>query len=561
MTCTGTVTANVALTVVASLRRTTHTASVPAHPESTAAPGSTLQPMNVAPAFGVAFSSTSWPAVSVAEQAEGHSIPAGVSPLATLPNRPPTTFTLKDTFGATSKTALTRTGPGPLITTAQLACVPAHPEATSAAGSTFQPANTDPAAGVSLNATVPSSPKDAEQTVPHWIPAGELATAPEPAPPLATSSSTGVGVNVALTLVASLTLTSQTASVPAHPDTTAPAGCTLQPANVEPARGVSCRLTSAPAVKPAEQRVGHSIPAGCSPLSTDPDPDPASFTPRNGLLEASKVPVTRTGPGAPITSVQVDSVPVQPERTSAPGSTRQPENTEPDPGVSVNVTVAPPPKDAEQTPPQSIPAGELESEPEPEPAVAASNNTEDGVNDADTLVASLNLTSHSTCTPAHPETIADAGCTLQPANPDPASGASRNVTTLPCAKPAEHTRPHSTPAGTLVIIPEPKPPFSTSNATEDASAKLAVTLTGSLPLTVHTASVPAQPDTTAPAGATSQPVKLDPAAAFAVNATASPLLNSPEHTEGQSIPAGTLDTDPEPDPASATLTGYPAGAW
>jgi hypothetical protein len=54
----------------------------------------------------------------------------------------------------------------------------------------LQPAKKDPGSGVAVRATVGAA-KDAEQTAPHWIPAGMLETVPPPDPAFDTVSTWG----------------------------------------------------------------------------------------------------------------------------------------------------------------------------------------------------------------------------------------------------------------------------------------------------------------------------------------------------------------------------------
>jgi len=51
-----------------------------------------------------------------------------------------------------------------------------------------------------------------------------------------------------------------------------------------------------------------------------------------------------------------------------------------------------------------------------------------------------------------------------------------------------------------------------------------------------------------------QPVKVEPAAGVAVSVTTVPSLNDVEHVAPQSIPAGELETEPEPVPDFVTVS-------
>jgi len=51
-----------------------------------------------------------------------------------------------------------------------------------------------------------------------------------------------------------------------------------------------------------------------------------------------------------------------------------------------------------------------------------------------------------------------------------------------------------------------------------------------------------------------QPEKVEPAAGVAVSVTTVPSLNEVEHVAPQSIPAGELETEPEPVPDFVTVS-------
>jgi len=59
--------------------------------------------------------------------------------------------------------------------------------------------NADPAAGVAVNVTTAPSLNDATQVAPQLIPAGELATDPEPDPVFEIVNVCVISVNVAVT--------------------------------------------------------------------------------------------------------------------------------------------------------------------------------------------------------------------------------------------------------------------------------------------------------------------------------------------------------------------------
>ena len=101
---------------------------------------------------------------------------------------------------------------------------------------------------------------------------------------------------------------------------------------------------------------------------------------------------------------------------------------------------------------------------------------------------------------------------LQPINFDPVDGAADNVTTVPALYGLEQSAPHEIPAGALVTVPAPVPVFVTVKAYCGVIVlKFAVTVIFAFMLTTQ-AFVPVQPPPV-------QPVKVEPAAAAAVNVT------------------------------------------
>jgi len=153
--------------------------------------------------------------------------------------------------------------------------------------------------------------------------------------------------NVAPTAFAELRVTVQ---VPV------PVQAPFQPVNVEPVAGVAVRRTVVPPVNEATHVVPHEMPVGA--LVTVPLPDPVFVTVSENELGSVNVAVTEVA--ALIVVVHVP-VPAQPPPL-------QPANVEPAAGVAVNVTTVPPANGAEQTAPQEMPPGALETVPIPAPA-------------------------------------------------------------------------------------------------------------------------------------------------------------------------------------------------
>ncbi len=129
----------------------------------------------------------------------------------------------------------------------------------------------------------------------------------------------------------------------------------------------------------------------------------------------------------------------------------QPSKVEPAFDVAVSVTSVPVSNSAEQVDPQSIPAGELETEPEPVPARTTSSGVT-CVNVAVTDVAAFIVTVHVPVPVQAPD---------HPAKIEVALGVAVSVTCEPTAKGAEQVAPQSIPAGELVTVPEPVPARTT----------------------------------------------------------------------------------------------------
>jgi hypothetical protein len=131
---------------------------------------------------------------------------------------------------------------------------------------------------------------------------------------------------------------------------------------------------------------------------------------------------------------------------------------------------------------------------------------------------------------------------LQPANDEPAAGAAVRVLAVPGVTDCEQVAPQLMPAGLLVTVPEPVPPFVTDSVT---GTRLNVAVTEAAALTV-TAQVPV------PEQAPPQPAKDEPAAGAAVRVMAVPDVTDCEQVAPQLMPVGLLVTVPEPVPLLAT---------
>jgi hypothetical protein len=139
-----------------------------------------------------------------------------------------------------------------------------------------------------------------------------------------------------------------------------PVQAPLHPTKLEPAAGVSVRLTLVPLGKFALHVPGQLMPVGV--LAAVPDPLPAIVT-DSAKLTVLKVAVTDCA--ALIVTVQLP-VPVQPPPL-------HPAKVQPAAGVSVRVTLAPLAKFATQVPGQPIPGGLLETVPLPARVTVSGN--------------------------------------------------------------------------------------------------------------------------------------------------------------------------------------------
>jgi hypothetical protein len=212
----------------------------------------------------------------------------------------------------------------------------------------LQPVNLESAPAVAFKLTTVPLSNNAKQVAPQLMPAGVLITLPLPVPFLVSDRENFVWglseLNVALQVLA----TSIIIFPVLHP-------VPFQPANVEPGAGVAVRLVSVPLVNDAEQELPQLMPRGL--LVTVPLPVPFFVTDRIdfvwagcGLKVAVQVLVTSMV-GTPL----LQPVPLHPP------------NVEPTAGVALNVTRVPLPNDAEQVPPQLMPAGLLVTVPFPAP--------------------------------------------------------------------------------------------------------------------------------------------------------------------------------------------------
>ncbi|PYN38714.1 MAG: hypothetical protein DME01_00660, partial [Candidatus Rokuibacteriota bacterium] len=105
--------------------------------------------------------------------------------------------------------------------------------------------------------------------------------------------------------------------------------------------------------------------------------------------------------------------------------------------------------------------------PDPAPALVSVSVKDGSAKVAVTLWAALSVTEHAPV-PVQPPP-------LQPVNVDPAAGVAVRVTAAPLANAAAQVAPHETPAGALVMVPDPAPAL-VSVSVKDGSAKVAVTL-------------------------------------------------------------------------------------
>ena len=278
------------------------------------------------------------------------------------------------------------------------------------------------------------------------------------------------------------------------------------------------------------------MPAGA--LVTVPDPLPVFATVRAKVGVGENVAVTAVVE-VPIVIAHVP-VPEQPPPL-------QPVNWEAgEDGLAVRVTELPLLKLAEQMLPQLMPAGELVTEPEPVPAsvtlTANCAGTKFAVTDWAALIVTVQVPA-----PVQP-------APLQPANTEAAEvGLALRVTLVFCRYVAEQVAPQLIPTGELVTVPEPLPVLPTVRAKVGVGEKVAVTLVADVPIVTVQVPVPVHPPPLQPENREADD------AGVAVRVTVLPLLKFAEQVPAQLIPAGELETEPEPVPAKVTETGNVAG--
>jgi hypothetical protein len=133
---------------------------------------------------------------------------------------------------------------------------------------------------------------------------------------------------------------------------------------------------------------------------------------------------------------------------------------------------------------------------------------------------------------------------VQFVNVEPATGVAVSVTMVLMLNETAQVGLQLMPAGVLVTVPLPAPALVTVRR-KVGTVKLAVTVVAALIVTTQVP-VPEQPPPL-------QPLKVDPAAATAVNVTWVPKLNEVEHAAPQLMPAGELLTVPVPLPDPFTV--------
>jgi len=215
-----------------------------------------------------------------------------------------------------------------------------------------------------------------------------------------------------------------------------------------------------------------------------------------------------------------------------------PAKVEPAAGAAVKVTAEPLANDAEQVPPQLIPAGLLVTVPEPVPAnvTVSTGSAAFTLNVAVTDVFAVRVNVQA-AVPVHAPD--------HPAKVDPTTAVAVRVTGDPAVKFALHRLPQWIPAGELVTDTEPVPARETLS-TGRAAAVLNVAVAEVFPLseTVHVPEPVQAPD---------QPANVDPEAGVAVRVTDVPLSKEAEQVDPQSMPEGLLVMVPEPVPLACTL--------
>jgi hypothetical protein len=189
-----------------------------------------------------------------------------------------------------------------------------------------------------------------------------------------------------------------------------------------------------------------------------------------------------------------------------------------------------------QVAPQLIVPGLLVMVPDPVPVVLTVRaNAGTGENVAVAATAEEPIVKLHAPVPVH--------APVHPAKTDPPPGVAVRVIGVPVAKLAEQVAPQLIPAGALLTEPVPVP----ANVTligKVVGMKFASTVWSLFRVTEHAP---------LPVHAPLHPAKVDPADAVGVSATTVPLLKLAEQVAPQLIPAGELETEPEPVPDVVTV--------
>ncbi len=444
-------------------------------------------------------------------------IPAGV--LVTVPVPAPRPVIDSVEVGAGANTAFTVTGEVPSVNTQEP--VPVH--------GPVQPENTDAFEdGAAVNVTVAPLAIAVEFVhVPDVVPVAETlqlippspVTVPAPVLPVP-DTVTVVAVNVALTDCAEDMGTEQ---LPV------PLQAPPHAVNAEPVEALGVNTTSVPCKKEAVHVPGQLIPDGL--LVTEPSPEVVTVRANCGV----KLAETETGV-LPIVSTQAP-VPLHASPHVA--------KTELAPGAADIVTVDPSGNVAVHVPGQVIPAGELVMVPDPVvAAVTVIRGTGEKV--AITLAGAEPMEKLQVPVPEH--------APPHPANTDPAAGVALSETAplvligalvhVPDVVPDVEVQ-LTPPVPETVPVPVPAPATVTGN---DVGIKSAVTDCADDIVTTQ------EP---VPEHAPPQPLKADALeVGVAVSVTEVPLSKFAVQLAPQVMPAGELDTDPEPVPVVLTANAY-----
>ena len=220
----------------------------------------------------------------------------------------------------------------------------------------------------------------------------------------------------------------------------------------------------------------------------------------------------------------------------------QPVKLEPLAGVALKVTLEALLKVAVQVVPQLMPAGLLEMVPVPVPFfVRLSANVED------TAVLKVAVTDFAAFTVTVQVKVVPVQAPPQAAKLEPPLADAVNVRLEPPLKVAVQVAPQSIPAGLLETEPVPVPFLVMVSANVVGAIRLNVAVTD------FTASIVTSQVNAVPVQAPLQPAKLEPLMIEAVNFTMVFWLNEALQIGSQLIPAGLLETLPDPDPALLTV--------